>query len=103
MDGICFSQSGSHRHPILTDPPYGDSLTQGYPDEAGPSNPQGLLNPRIGAPNAGVIGNLWRSSTAPLGYAGVLVYNAQGKLISRNPIAGGVPISASADRSATIC
>ena len=32
---------------------------------------------------ADVFGNLWCSSNAPLGYAGVLVYNAQGKLIGR--------------------
>jgi len=32
---------------------------------------------------ADVVGNLWCSSNAPLGYAGVLVYNAQGKLIGR--------------------
>jgi gluconolactonase len=32
---------------------------------------------------ADVLGNLWCSSNAPLGYAGVLVYNAQGKLIGR--------------------
>jgi gluconolactonase len=32
---------------------------------------------------ADVFGNLWCSSSAPLGYAGVLVYNAQGKLIGR--------------------
>jgi gluconolactonase len=168
----------------FTDPPYGDTLSEGHPDEAGgPTNPQGLLNPRIGAENAGalggtkrqspnavyrwdpsnrlevvvtqdqlkdpngicfspdyktlyvistgqgpgdshaggtntifafdvqgtkvangrafldmtvdgvqcgpdgmradVFGNLWCSSNAPLGYAGVLVYNAQGKLIGR--------------------
>jgi len=168
----------------FTDPPYGDSLSEGHPDEAGgTTNPQGLLNPRIGAPNAGamggkkrelpnavyrwdpsgrldqvlteaqlkdpngicfapdyktlyvistgkgpgdshsggtdtihafdvqgtklangrefldmkvdgvhcgpdgvradVFGNLWCSSSAPLGYSGVLVYNAQGKLIGR--------------------
>jgi gluconolactonase len=168
----------------FTDPPYGDSLSEGHPDEAGgTTNPQGLLNPRIGAPNAGLIGgkkrelpnavyrwdpsgrldqvltedqlkdpngicfapdyktlyvistgkgpgdshsggtdtihafdvqgtklangrefldmkvdgvhcgpdgmradvfgNLWCSSSAPLGYSGVLVYNAQGKLIGR--------------------
>ena len=41
----------------FTDPPYGDRLTEGIPDEAGgPTNPQGMLNPRIGAPNAGIIG-----------------------------------------------
>jgi gluconolactonase len=168
----------------FTDPPYGDSLSEGHPDDAGGlTNPGGLLNPRIGAPNAGTIGgknrelpnavyrwdpsgrldqvitedqlkdpngicfspnyktlyvistgrgpgdshsggtrsihafdvqdikvgsghefidmtvdgvhsgpdgmradvagNLWCSSNAPLGYAGVLVYNAQGKLIGR--------------------
>jgi gluconolactonase len=167
----------------FTDPPYGDRLSEGHPDEAGgPTNPQGLLNPRTGAENAGAIGgtkrqlptavyrwdpsgrldqvitedqlkdpngicfspdyktlyvistgqgpgdtsggtgtifafgvqgskvanprqfvdmtvdgvhcgpdgmradvfgNLWCSSNAPLGYAGVLVYNAQGKLIGR--------------------
>ena len=32
---------------------------------------------------ADVFGNLWCSSNAPLGYSGVLVYNAQGKLIGR--------------------
>ncbi len=41
----------------FTDPPYGDSLSEGHPDDAGgPTNPQGVLNPRIGAPDAGVIG-----------------------------------------------
>ncbi len=41
----------------FTDPPYGDSIPEGHPDEAGgPANPQGLLNPRIGAENAGAIG-----------------------------------------------
>jgi gluconolactonase len=41
----------------FTDPPYGDTLSEGHSDEAGgPSNPQGLLNPRIGAENAGAIG-----------------------------------------------
>ena len=41
----------------FTDPPYGDQLAEGHPDEpGGPANPQGLLNPRIGAPNAGMIG-----------------------------------------------
>ena len=38
----------------FTDPPYGGQLSEGHPDEAGgPSNPQGLLNPRKGAPDAG--------------------------------------------------
>jgi gluconolactonase len=168
----------------FTDPPYGDQLAEGHPDEPGGlANPQGALNPRVGAPNAGamggakrqlpnavyrwdpsgrldqvitedqlrdpngicfspdyktlyvistgkgpgdahsggtrtihafdmqgnqptggrefldmtvdgvhcgpdgmradVFGNLWCSSNAPLGYAGVLIYNAQGKLIGR--------------------
>jgi gluconolactonase len=41
----------------FTDPPYGDSLAEGNPDEAGgPTNPQGLFNPRTGAENAGAIG-----------------------------------------------
>ncbi len=41
----------------FTDPPYGDSLSEGHPDDAGgPTNPNGLLNPATGAPDAGVIG-----------------------------------------------
>jgi gluconolactonase len=41
----------------FTDPPYGDSIPEGHPDEAGgPANPQGLLNPLTGAENAGAIG-----------------------------------------------
>jgi gluconolactonase len=41
----------------FTDPPYGDSLSEGHPDDAGgPANPGGVQNPRIGAPDAGVIG-----------------------------------------------
>ena len=41
----------------FTDPPYGGSLAEGHPDEAGgPSNPQGIFNPHIGAENAGAIG-----------------------------------------------
>ena len=41
----------------FTDPPYGDSIPEGHPDEAGdPTNPQGIFNPQIGAPNAGAIG-----------------------------------------------
>jgi gluconolactonase len=34
----------------FTDPPYGDTLSEGHPDEGG------LANPAIGAPDAGVIG-----------------------------------------------
>ena len=30
-----------------------------------------------------VFGNLWCSASGPLGYAGVFVYNAQGKMIGR--------------------
>jgi gluconolactonase len=166
----------------FTDPPYGGQMSEGHPDEAGgPSNPQGLLNPRKGVtdiisgmrrelPNAvyrwdpsghldqvitedqlkdpngicfspdyktvyvcstgrgpgdshsggtrsiwafdvqgnkaangrdfldmtadgvkvgpdgvraDVAGNLWCSANGPLGYAGVFVYNPQGKLIGR--------------------
>jgi gluconolactonase len=38
----------------FTDPPYGDSLSEGQPDEpGGPANPGGKQNPRIGAPGAG--------------------------------------------------
>ncbi len=41
----------------FTDPPYGDSLSEGHPDDSGgPTNAAGLLNPRTGAPDAGVIG-----------------------------------------------
>ena len=41
----------------FTDPPYGGSLAEGHPDEAGgASNPQGIFNPRIGAEDAGAIG-----------------------------------------------
>ncbi|MBV8889170.1 MAG: SMP-30/gluconolactonase/LRE family protein [Alphaproteobacteria bacterium] len=45
----------------FTDPAYGDRLSEGHPDEAGgPANPQGLINPRIGAENAGAIGGRTR-------------------------------------------
>jgi gluconolactonase len=41
----------------FTDPAYGDTLSEGHPDASGgPTNPNGVLNPRIGAPDAGVIG-----------------------------------------------
>jgi len=41
----------------FTDPPYGDRTNEGHPDDpGGPTNPEGKLNPRIGAPNAGLIG-----------------------------------------------
>ena len=55
------SPNGVAPHPDgsiwFTDPGYGDSLAEGHPDEAGgPTNPQGTLNPRIGAPDAFAIG-----------------------------------------------
>jgi gluconolactonase len=55
------SPNGVAPHPDgsiwFTDPGYGDQLAEGHPDEAGgPANPQGILNPRIGAPDAGVVG-----------------------------------------------
>jgi gluconolactonase len=38
----------------FTDPPYGDSLSEGHPDApGGPANPRGKQDPNIGAPNAG--------------------------------------------------
>jgi gluconolactonase len=41
----------------FTDPPYGDTLSEGHPDDAGgPANVAGVINPRIGAPDSGVIG-----------------------------------------------
>jgi len=55
------SPNGVAPHPDgsiwFTDPGYGDQIAEGHPDEAGgPANQQGILNPRIGAPDAGVIG-----------------------------------------------
>ena len=48
----------------FTDPPYGDQLAEGHPDEPGGSaNPQGLLNPRIGAPNASSLNRPRMSTT----------------------------------------
>jgi gluconolactonase len=45
----------------FTDPPYGDRLNEGHPDDpGGPTNPDGRLNPRIGAPNAGALGGTKR-------------------------------------------
>lgn len=49
----------------FTDPYYGDTLSEGHPDVAGgTSNPGGLLNPRIGAPNADAIGGQKRELPA---------------------------------------
>ncbi len=46
----------------FTDPPYGDSLSEGHPDDkGGPANAAGVLNPRTGAPDAGVIGGKQRA------------------------------------------
>ena len=45
----------------FTDPPYGDSLSEGHPDDTGgPTNAAGVFNPRTGAPDAGVIGGKTR-------------------------------------------
>ena len=45
----------------FTDPAYGDRLNEGHPDEpGGPTNADGKLNPRIGAPNAGALGGTKR-------------------------------------------
>jgi gluconolactonase len=49
----------------FTDPYYGDSLSEGHPDVAGgASNPDGLLNPRLGAPNADLLGGQKRELPA---------------------------------------
>lgn len=48
----------------FTDPPYGDSLSEGHPDIAGgAANPNGLLNPRLGSENAEAIGGQRRELT----------------------------------------
>ena len=45
----------------FTDPPYGDRLSEGHPDAAGgPTNRDGRLNPKIGAPDAGALGGTRR-------------------------------------------
>jgi gluconolactonase len=49
----------------FTDPPYGDTLSEGHPDTpGGPTNPNGRLKPAVGAPNAGVIGGQQRQNPA---------------------------------------
>jgi gluconolactonase len=48
----------------FTDPPYGDTLSEGHPDiGGGATNPNGLLNPRLGAENAEAIGGQRRELT----------------------------------------
>jgi len=63
------SPNGVAPHPDgsiwFTDPGYGDQIAEGRPDEAGgPTNPQGILNPRIGTEDAGVIGGRKRELPA---------------------------------------
>jgi gluconolactonase len=55
------SPNGVAPHPDgsiwFTDPGYGDQIAEGRPDDpGGPTNPKGILNPRIGTEDAGVIG-----------------------------------------------
>jgi gluconolactonase len=60
----------------FTDPPYGGQMSEGHPDEpGGPSNLQGLINQRKGAPDAGVIGG--RKRELP---HGVYRWDPSGKL-----------------------
>jgi gluconolactonase len=41
----------------FTDPAYGDRMLEGHPDEpGGATNADGKINPRVGAPDAGIIG-----------------------------------------------
>jgi gluconolactonase len=48
----------------FTDPPYGDTLSEGHPDAAGgATNPRGVFNPRLGAENAEAIGGQRRELT----------------------------------------
>jgi len=48
----------------FTDPPYGDTLSEGHPDfPGGATNPNGIFNPLIGAENAEAIGGLRRELT----------------------------------------
>lgn len=45
----------------FTDPPYGDTLSEGHPDTSGgPTNPNGRLNPSTGAPLATQVGGQQR-------------------------------------------
>ena len=48
----------------FTDPPYGDTLSEGHPDiPGGATNPRGFFNPRLGAENAEAIGGQRRELT----------------------------------------
>jgi gluconolactonase len=48
----------------FTDPPYGDTLSEGHPDIAGgATNPNGIFNPRLGGENAEAIGGQRRELT----------------------------------------
>jgi gluconolactonase len=48
----------------FTDPPYGDTLSEGHPDIAGgATNPRGIFNPRLGAENGEAIGGQRRELT----------------------------------------
>jgi gluconolactonase len=48
----------------FTDPPYGDTLSEGHPDIAGgATNPNGLFNPKLGSENAEAIGGQRRELT----------------------------------------
>jgi gluconolactonase len=63
------SPNGVAPHPDgsiwFTDPGYGDQIAEGRPDDAGgPTNPKGILNPRIGTEDAGVIGGRKRQLPA---------------------------------------
>jgi gluconolactonase len=47
----------------FTDPPYGASLSEGHPDVAGgPTNPDGVFNPRVGTEGLSTIGGQKRES-----------------------------------------
>ncbi len=60
----------------FTDPPYGGRLNEGHPDDpGGPTNADGKLNPRIGAPNAGALGGKKRELST-----NVYRWDASGKL-----------------------
>jgi gluconolactonase len=65
----------------FTDPPYGDRMLEGHPDEAGgPTNPQGLIKLGVGEPNAGAIGGKKRELPT-----NVYRWDPSGKLEVRAP------------------